>query len=146
MQDPEPDSTPPVAAGPMPTARGAPRGLHRRWCQFHVPDDFGGTVHISGLGQWRPTYQHEVALLSWARHVTYPAPSEETPVAVVCIDNADQPGEIAMSADDLVACAERLLGLRDLLLSPRVPEPRRPIYDKPGEPQSGQDPWTPMPP
>ena len=123
MGDPEPDSVGPEEAPRIPAARGARRrDLHPEWCQLHGPAEFGGTEHVSGLALWRPTYQHEVSLMGWVRHVIYPDASRDTPAAVVRIDNADQPGEIAMAADDLAACAERLLRLRDLLISASVPE------------------------
>jgi len=99
-------------------------GGHPGWCQFDVPGEVGGTEHVSRLHQWSPRYQHEAALTGWVRQVSYPDGSAETPAAVLRIDNPDQPGELAMSAEDLAACAERLLRLRDALLADPRPAPQ----------------------
>ncbi len=89
---------------------------HPAWCDFDRPGALGGVEHLSGLFEWRPTYMSEVAVTGWLRGVCYSDSTEETPVVVLQVDNAEQPGEIGMNAEDLASLAERLLVLRRTLL------------------------------
>jgi hypothetical protein len=80
--------------------------------------DLVGSDHGVDVTTWRPAYQHEVALVARLRHVACPDGCEETPAVVLRIDNADNPGEIAMTADDVSAVIESLVALRRSLLAP----------------------------
>lgn len=71
--------------------------------------------HGAEVLEWRPGYQHEVAVVARLRHVCCPGGCEETPAVVLRIDNADHAGEIAMTAEDLSSMVNGLIGLRDLL-------------------------------
>jgi hypothetical protein len=114
----------PGEGGPVTTGRSAPRrddatDVGHGWS----PADGGGASggdHGSGVLEWRPAYQHEVIVRAELRHVACPSECEETPAAVVRIDNVDNPGEIAMTAADLSSMIDGLVGLRGALLaSPR---------------------------
>lgn len=108
-------------------APGAPADADRD-PDLDALSELGGTEHLSALLEWRPSYQHEVAVVGWLRHVSYGDGSEDTPAAVLRIENPEDPGEIAMTADDLAALAERLLDLHRALRGSRregvIPEPR----------------------
>jgi hypothetical protein len=88
---------------------------HPTWCDFDAPGSLGGVEHYSRLLLWRPTYLPEVTLLGWLRRVSYPDGSEETPAVVLQIENPEQSGEIALTAEDLASLAEHLLSLRGTL-------------------------------
>ena len=89
------------------------------WMRSEGGDELSGRDHGSDLLVWRPGYQHEVAVVARLRHVACPDGCRETPAVVLRIDNADHPGEVAMTADDVSALVEGLLGLRRALLAPR---------------------------
>jgi hypothetical protein len=71
--------------------------------------------HGAEVLEWRPDYQHEVAVVARVRHVCCPGGCEETPAVVLRIDNADHAGEIAMSAEDLSSMVSGLIDLRAML-------------------------------
>jgi hypothetical protein len=78
-------------------------------------EDPDGGDHGASAPEWRPTYQHEVAVRARLRHVSCPSGCEETPAVVLRVDNADNAGEIAMTAGDLSSVIDHLLGLRGAL-------------------------------
>ncbi len=94
-------------------------GAHPRWCARHVTAEFDGTEHLSGARRWRPAYEHEVAIVEVLRQVVYPDGAAETPAATVRIDSPSNPGEVAMSADDLADFVDHLSSLRDALTAGR---------------------------
>jgi len=93
------------------------RRRHPVWCKNDRPGALAGVEHVSGTLEWHPTYMSDVAVTGWLRHVSYLDGSEETPVVILQVDNPEQPGEIGMTVDDLASLAERLLALRQDLLS-----------------------------
>ncbi|HSK57766.1 MAG TPA: hypothetical protein VK935_01810 [Actinomycetospora sp.] len=102
------------------------------WCDR--PGGEGGpgeSDHGAEVLEWRSGYQHEVAVVARLRHVSCPDGCEETPAVVLRIDNADQAGEIAMTAEDLSSMVSGLLGLRAMLPPPggapraQAPMPRQ---------------------
>lgn len=95
----------------------AGRRAHPAWCHFDAAGPLGGIEHSSRLLPWSPTYMAEVAVIGWLRHDCYDDGSEETPAVVLHIDNSENPGEIALTGDDLASLAEHLLSLRRDLLS-----------------------------
>ena len=116
-----------MTASPGPEGYDAPTDADTP-TEFDGLTELGGTEHLTALLEWRPSYQHEVAVVGWLRHVSYGDGSEDTPAAVLRIENPEDPGEIAMTADDLVALAERLLDLHRVLLASHregvIPGPR----------------------
>jgi hypothetical protein len=115
MRDAEAEGLVPVAA---PRGERSSSGPHVGWCQFECFAALGGIEHLSRPQQWSPRYQHEVAVTAWLRATTYPE-GQETPAAVLRVDNAMHPGEVAMDAEDLAVLAQRLLVLREALLTGR---------------------------
>jgi hypothetical protein len=95
-----------------------PAEVDGRWRRADTDGDLGGSDHGSDVTAWHPVYQHESAVVARLRHVACPEWCQETPALVLRIDNVDQPGEIAMTADDVSAMIEGLLGLRRALLAP----------------------------
>ncbi|MFC5062984.1 hypothetical protein [Actinomycetospora atypica] len=88
---------------------------HPPWCEFHAAGPVGGVEHYSRLLHWRPTYMSDVVVTGWLRRIRYADGSEETPTVVLEVDNAEHPGEIALSGEDLGSLAEHLLTLRGTL-------------------------------
>ena len=114
-QTPGSDDTRPVAPAPALEEEAGTRA-HPAWCQFDASGALGGIEHSSRLLPWSPTYLSEVAVIGWLRHACYDDGSEETPAVVLYIDNADHPGEIALTGEDLASLAEHLLTMRRSLL------------------------------
>jgi hypothetical protein len=108
----------PVVDGRAAPDNSAPTHVESRWSRFDGVDDQSGSDHGMDVTAWHPAYQHEVAVVARLRHVSCPDDCEETPAVVLRIDNADNPGEIAMTADDVSAMIEGLVGLRRSLLAP----------------------------
>lgn len=109
--------------GPGVDGRSVPDGavpsdVHRRRSRSDGDGDLGGSDHGADVTVWHPVYQHEVTVVARLRHVSCPDGCEETPAVVLRIDNADNPGEIAMTADDVSALIEGLVALRRSLLAP----------------------------
>jgi hypothetical protein len=108
--------------GPGVDGRSAPLSAvpfdadHRR-SQSDGDGDLIGSDHGADVTVWHPVYQHEVAVVARLRHVSCPDGCDETPAVVLRIDNADDPGEIAMTADDVSAMIEGLVDLRRSLLA-----------------------------
>ncbi len=90
-------------------------GTHPEWCAGDVTAEFDGTDHVSPVRRWRPAYDHEVAVVHELHQVVYPDGGAETPAAIVHIDNPANPGEIAMTADDVIAFVGHLSSLREAL-------------------------------
>ena len=113
------DEVGPVVDGrPIPDSAvttDADRRRHRSAGDGH--GDPSGSDHGAEVTVWHPAYQHEVAVVARLRHVSCPDGCEETPAVVLRIDNTDNPGEIAMAADDVSAMIEGLIGLRRSLLA-----------------------------
>jgi hypothetical protein len=97
---------------------------HPGWCARDVTAEFDGTEHVSRRHQWRPVYEHEAAIVDELRQVVYADGGAETPAAIVRIDNPGNPGEVAMTADDLAAFVAHLANLRTALVAES--EPSRP--------------------
>jgi hypothetical protein len=95
------------------------RGAHPQWCRRDVRAEFLGVEHLSRAHEWRPVYEHEVAIVDRLRQVVYPDGGAEIPTASVRIDNPWRPGEVALAAEDLTALVDRLLRLRDELVARR---------------------------
>jgi len=91
--------------------------VHPRWCDEDVAAEFDGVEHASRVHQWRPAYEHEVAIVDLLRQVVYLDGDSETPTASVRIDNSSQPGEVALTAEDLATFVGRLLSLRAALIA-----------------------------
>jgi hypothetical protein len=109
--------------GPGVDGRSAPDGAvpsdgRRRRSRSDGDGDLGGSDHGADVTVWHPAYQHEVTVVARLRHVSCPAGCDETPAVVLRVDNADNPGEIAMTADDVSALIEGLVALRRSLLAP----------------------------
>lgn len=98
--------------------------VHPRWCDEDLAAEFDGVEHASRAHQWRPTYEHEVAIVDLLRQVVYLDGATEIPTATVRIDNSSQPGEVAMTAEDLATFAGRLMSLRAALIAQRGDSPR----------------------
>jgi hypothetical protein len=94
---------------------------HPGWCAHDVTAEFDGTEHVSRRHRWRPVYEHEAAIVDELRQVVYPDGGAEIPAAVVRIDNPGNPGEVAMTADDLTAFVDHLARLRTALTSEHGP-------------------------
>ena len=95
-----------------------PTDVDSRWSRSDGSDDQSGSDHGMDVTAWHPAYQHEVAVVARLRHVSCPDDCDETPAVVLRIDNVDNPGEIAMTADDVSAMIDGLVGLRRSLLAP----------------------------
>lgn len=107
-----------VAAPPEVSRRAA----HPQWCDRDGDAEFGGVEHASRVHRWRPSYEHEVAIVDLLRQVAYRDGGAEIAAATVRIDNTSQPGEVAMTAEDLTIFIDRLLCLRaDLIAQRRDP-------------------------
>ncbi len=102
----------------------SPGVVHPRWCDEDAAADFGGVEHASRAHQWRPAYEHEVAIVDLLRQVVYLDGGTEIPTATVRIDNSSQPGEVALTAEDLATFAGRLLSLRAALIAQLGDSPR----------------------
>ena len=98
--------------------------VHPRWCDEDVVAEFDGVEHASRAHQWRPAYEHEVAIVDLLRQVVYLDGGTEIPTATVRIDNSSQPGEVALTAEDLATFVDRLLSLRAALIAQRRDSPR----------------------
>lgn len=97
---------------------------HPDWCAGDVTAEFDGTEHVSRPHSWRPAYEHEAAIVDVLRQVVYPDGGAEIPAAIVRIDNPGNPGEVAMTADDVVALVDHLALLRTALTAdPGYPRP-----------------------
>jgi hypothetical protein len=105
-------------AGRSATSWSGPTDAEGRWRRSEGGDELSGRDHGSDLQEWRPGYQHEVAVVARLRHVSCSDECGETPAVVLRIDNADHAGEVAMTADDVSVIVEGLLGLREALLAP----------------------------
>jgi hypothetical protein len=95
------------------------QGAHPGWCARDVAAEFDGLEHVSRTHRWRPTYEHEVAIVDLLRQVVHLDDDAETSIATVHIDNPSEPGEVALSAEDVAAFVDRLLRLRDALVDER---------------------------
>jgi len=95
------------------------QGVHPQWCDRDVTAEFDGVEHVSRAHWWRPAYEHEVAIADLLRQVVYLDGGAETPTATLRIDNPSQPGEVALTAEDLAAFVDRLLRLRAALIADR---------------------------
>lgn len=92
---------------------------HPEWCACDGAADFDGVEHASRVHRWRPSYEHEVAIVDLLHRVDYRDGDAEIAAATVRIDNSSQPGEVAMAADDLTTFVDRLLSLRADLIAHR---------------------------
>jgi hypothetical protein len=98
--------------------------VHPRWCDGDVAAEFDGVEHASRAHEWHPAYEHEVAIVDLLRQVVYLDGGTEIPTGTVRIDNSSQPGEVALTAEDLATFAGRLLSLRAALIAQRGDSPR----------------------
>lgn len=98
--------------------------VHPEWCDGDLAAEFDGVEHASRAHAWRPVYEHEVAIVDLLRQVVYLDGATEIPTATVRIDNPWQPGEVALTAEDLAVVVDRLLSLRAALIAQRTDRPR----------------------